>query len=254
MAVRHRSDGAFLGIAALLFAASAAVTIAWCSSMTRMPGMDMPGGWTMSMAWMRMPGQSWFGAAATFLGMWSIMMLAMMLPAVTPALREYRRARAAPRANPSTARVAAAYFGVWVFAGLALYPLGLAFAEFAMRMSTLSRLVPLLSAAILVCAGLLQLSAWKERQLHCCRSERRPVTGAAETWRYGLRLGLRCVACCAPLTAALLVLGVMDIAAMTAATAAISLERLAPRGARFARLSGILLIGAGLALLLRAPA
>jgi hypothetical protein len=36
-------------------------------------GMPMPGGWTMSMAWMRMPGQTWLGAATSFLGMWVVM-------------------------------------------------------------------------------------------------------------------------------------------------------------------------------------
>jgi len=40
----------------------------------------MPGGWTMAMAWTRMPGQTWPGAAASFLGMWVVMMVAMMLP------------------------------------------------------------------------------------------------------------------------------------------------------------------------------
>ncbi|HSR96291.1 MAG TPA: hypothetical protein VLM79_04430, partial [Kofleriaceae bacterium] len=53
------SQRAFFGVSALLFAASAAVTIKWCASMSAMGGMPMPGGWTMSMAWMRMPGQTW---------------------------------------------------------------------------------------------------------------------------------------------------------------------------------------------------
>ena len=44
----------------------------------------MPGGWTMSMVWMRMPGQTWPGAAASFLGMWVVMMVAMMLPSLAP--------------------------------------------------------------------------------------------------------------------------------------------------------------------------
>jgi hypothetical protein len=57
---------------ALLFAASAAATIVWCTSMSAMGRMPMPGGWTMSMAWMRMPGQTWPGAAASFLGMWVV--------------------------------------------------------------------------------------------------------------------------------------------------------------------------------------
>ncbi len=59
----------FMVVAALLFAGSATVSVAWCASMSDMGEMPMPGGWTMSMAWMRMSGQSWPGAAASFLGM-----------------------------------------------------------------------------------------------------------------------------------------------------------------------------------------
>src|SRR4026207_357981 len=72
------SELAFYGVSALLFAASAAVTIVWCASMSAMGEMAMPGGWMMSMAWMRMPGQTWPGAAASFIGMWIVMMMAMM--------------------------------------------------------------------------------------------------------------------------------------------------------------------------------
>src|SRR5882672_1598107 len=86
------SQRAFLGVSALLFAASAALTIVWCGSMSAMDEMPMPGGWTMSMAWMRMPGQTWLGAAASFLGMWVVMMVAMMLPSLVPMLWRYRQA------------------------------------------------------------------------------------------------------------------------------------------------------------------
>jgi len=44
------------------------------------------------MAWMRMPGQTWPGAAASFLGMWVVMMVAMMLPSLVPMLWRYRQA------------------------------------------------------------------------------------------------------------------------------------------------------------------
>ena len=56
----------FFSLSALLFAASVAVTIVWCGSMSAMGEMPMPGGWTMSMAWMRMPGYAWLEAAAIF--------------------------------------------------------------------------------------------------------------------------------------------------------------------------------------------
>ncbi len=81
-----------LVVSALLFAASAAITIVCCQAMSAMEEMPMPGGWTMSMAWMRMPGQTWPGAAASFLGMWVVMMMAMMLPSLVPMLWRYRQA------------------------------------------------------------------------------------------------------------------------------------------------------------------
>ena len=58
--------------------------------MSAMGGMTMPGGWTMSMMWMRMPGLTWPGTAASFLGMWVVMMVAMMLPSLAPMLWRYR--------------------------------------------------------------------------------------------------------------------------------------------------------------------
>src|ERR1041384_4130259 len=84
------SGRAFAGVSALVFGASAAITVAWCSSMSAMGGMQMPGGWTMSMAWMRMPDQTWLEAAALFLGMWVLMMVAMMMPSLIPLLSRYR--------------------------------------------------------------------------------------------------------------------------------------------------------------------
>ena len=52
----------------------------------------MPGGWSMSMAWMRTGEQTWPGVAASFLGMWAVMMMAMMLPSLVPMLGRYREA------------------------------------------------------------------------------------------------------------------------------------------------------------------
>ena len=65
MASERASQQTFLGVSALLFAASATGTIVWCASMSAMGEMPMPGGWTM--AWRRRPGQTWPGAAASFL-------------------------------------------------------------------------------------------------------------------------------------------------------------------------------------------
>jgi len=249
----------FIGVSSLLFASSSAATIVWCASMADMGGMPMPGGWTMSMAWMPMSGQTWTGAAAVFLGMWVVMMLAMMLPSLAPALWRYRRAVGATGESGLgrlTTLVAAGYFFVWTVFGMAAFPLGAALAAIEMRQPTLARAVPVAVGAVVLIAGLLQLTPWKARQLGCCREA--PGRGvwlpadAGTAWRHGLSLGLHCSRCCVGLMAILLVLGVMDLRAMAVVAAAITVERLAPGGERVARGIGVLLVVAGLFLVARA--
>ena len=254
----RKPDRAFFAVSALVFAASAAVTVLWCGSMSAMPGMEMAGGWTMSMAWMRMPGQSAFAAAATFLGMWTVMMIAMMLPVLVPALARYRAANVGhPRLGRQTSLVAAGYFTVWTLVGLAVYPPGVALAEAAMHMPALSRAIPFAIGIVVLAAGLLQFTRWKARALASCREP--PACCAASihetAWRQGLRMGIRCARCCLGPTAVLLVVGVMDLRAMAVVTVAIACERLAPRGDHIARVVGAATAAAGLCLLpvVRAP-
>ena len=145
------SQRAFLGVSAVLFAVSAAVTIAWCMSMSAMAGMTMPGGWTMPMMWMRMPGQTWPGITLSFLGMWFVMMVAMMMPSLVPMLRRYRqvvgRSREV-RLGRLTALVGTGYFLVWTGFGVAAFAVGFALAEMEMRQPALSRAVPIAPIAI----------------------------------------------------------------------------------------------------------
>src|SRR5215203_3614307 len=161
-------DRLFLGLAALVLVASMALTIVWCGSMAAMGGMPMPGGWTMSMTWMRMPGQTWPGAASVFLGMWGVMMVPMMLPSLTPALLDYRArvgGTAAARLGHLTALVAGGYFAVWLALGVAAYPIGAAFMSLTMQQPAVSRAVPAAIAAVVLIAGALQLTAWRARRL-----------------------------------------------------------------------------------------
>jgi predicted metal-binding membrane protein len=225
-----------------------------------MGGMRMPGGWTMSMAWMRMPGQTWPGAAAAFLGMWVVMMVAMMLPSLVPMLWRYRQAvgnTGETRPGPLTALVGVGYFFVWTVFGLAVFPLGVALATVEMRQPALAHAVPIAVGGVVLIAGVLQFTAWKARHLGCCRTEPGPgrtlPADAATAWRHGLRLGLHCSFCCAGLMAILLAIGVMDIRAMALVAAAVTAERLAPAGERVARAIGAVAVGAGLFLIARAP-
>ena len=249
----------FLSVGALLSAASAAVTIAWCAAMSAMGGMAMPGGWTMSMAWMRMPGQTWPDAAVSFLAMWAVMMAAMMLPSLLSMLWRYRQAvrrTGEMRLGFLTMLVGAGYFFVWTAVGMAIFPLGVALAAVSMELPALARAVPIAAGGVVLIAGALQFTEWKARHLVCCREapgrDRQLPADADTAWRHGVSLGLHCSACCANLTAILLVLGVMDLGAMAVVTAAITAERLAPAGERIARVLGAVAVGAGLVLIVRA--
>ena len=262
--VRRRATGrkaapAVLVVSSLLFGASATLTIAWGAAMSATGGMPMPGGWTMSMAWMRMPGQTWGSATASWLGMWVVMMVAMMLPSLVPTLYRYREAvtgDAEEGVGMLTALVSLGYFCVWTLVGMVAFPLGLALAQAEMRHPGLSRAVPIASAVIVLIAGACQFTEWKAHHLACCRDffERRCSlpADAGLAWRQGLRLGRHCSYSTAGLTAILLVMGVMDLRVMAAVTTAVTAERLAPTSERVARAVGIIVISAGLVLLARA--
>jgi predicted metal-binding membrane protein len=165
MASERASQHAFFGVSALLFAANAALTIAWCESMSAMGEMPMPGGWTMSMAWMRMPGQTWPGAAASFLGMWVV-----MLPSLVPMLWRYRQAVGSTgeaRLARLTVLVGVGYFSVWTVFGMAAFPLGVALVAIEMHQPALARAVPIAVGGVVLIAGALQFTAWKARHLAC---------------------------------------------------------------------------------------
>jgi predicted metal-binding membrane protein len=217
--------------------------------------MAMPGGWTMSMAWMRMPGQTWTGAAATFLGMWEVMMVAMMMPCLLPMLHRYRRAVGEVEGLAwRTLLVGTGYYAVWAAVGMIAFPLGIAVAAVEMQVPAIARCVPSAAGAVVAIAGALQFTVWKGRQLACCRAgcslELPPDAGSA--WRHGLRLGIHCSYCCVGLTVVLLVIGVMDLRAMAVVTVAMTAERLAPAGERIARGTGVVTVLAGALMIARA--
>ena len=172
MASERASERAFFGVSAVLFAASAAATIVGSASMSAMGEMPMPGGWTMSVAWMPMCGETWPGAAASFLGMWGVMMAAMMLPSLTPMLWRYRQAvgrTGETRLGRLTALVGVAYFIVWAVFGMAAFPLGVALAEIELQLPALARAVPIAVGVVVLMAGAFQFTAWKAHHLACCR-------------------------------------------------------------------------------------
>ncbi|WP_199026693.1 DUF2182 domain-containing protein [Ralstonia sp. ASV6] len=252
------SERGFLGVSALLFVASTAATVAWCTSMSGMGEMPMPGGWTLAMAWMPMCGQTWLGTAASFLGMWIVMMVAMMLPSLVPMLWGYRhsvRTAGGTHLEALTALVALSYFAVWAVFGLLAFALGTVLVTLQMRWPMLARAVPVAAGIAVLGAGVLQFSVWKAHLLARCREAGASCVlpaNARTAWRQGMRLGLHCCGSCAGLTTILFVVGVMDLCAMVVVTIAITLERFASSGVQVARAVGVIATSVGLCLIARA--
>jgi predicted metal-binding membrane protein len=253
------SERAFLGISALLFILSVAGTIyssgamtgmaastpapmsdsaASDSAMASMPGMSMPDQPQGDQPQGNPPQGT---PAASFMAMWLVMMVAMMLPSLVPTLLRYRRAlRSAGSIHIGiiTALAGASYFAVWAVFGIVVYLLTLAVTAAATHWMGLAQSTPLLTGIALLVAGVFQLTAWKAHQLVCCRDM--PVTASA--WKYGLRLGLRCSLCCVGFMLILVVIGMMNLAAMALVAAGITIERLAPKPERIVRAAGILIL------------
>ena len=226
--------------------------------MSEMGEIAMPGGWTLSMAWMPMCGQTWAGAAASFVGMWAVMMVAMMLPSLAPLLWRLRLAlgtRGDASAGLLTAVAGSGYFFVWTVVGALIFAGGAALAPAAMQVPAVAHAMPMSLGLVVVLAGAYQFSASKARYLASCRPAAACASAfpadAAAAWRYGVGLGLRCIRACAGLTAILLVVGVMDLRAMALVSAAITAERLAPFGERIAWAVGAASVVAGVYLMAR---
>jgi predicted metal-binding membrane protein len=255
-----RDSALALSIAAALTIAAWIITVRGAAGMSG--AMPMPGGWSMSMAWMAMGSQSALGRAAIFLAMWSVMMIAMMLPSVMPVVLLHRKlmaVRAERGQVPSGSNVLllVGYFAVWAAFGAVAYALGIAVTGAVMRSVSLSRAVPIATGLVLAVAGVYQLTGWKQSCLSHCRSPleifaHHPIRGAADSLMFGIHHGAYCAACCWALMAIQLALGIMSLPLMAAVALVIYLEKCWKHGETLAAAVGIAAIVGGALLVLRA--
>jgi predicted metal-binding membrane protein len=239
--IAKRPRNRFIAAYVVAFVVSVSATVYFCRSMCC--EMEMPGGWKMSMMWMRMPGQTWAESATSFQLMWLAMMLAMMLPSALPMFLNTQRTPL------SLSVMAAGYFAVWLLAGVGIYALGVAFATAAMRWEIFSHAVPVLSGVALIAAGAFQFTRWKMTSLRNCRSPFgcASVCPKPETnFRLGCKQGATCCLCCAAPTMILVVLGMMNALVIVGVTIAIAAEKVLPRPELTARLVGSAAVVAGL--------
>lgn len=209
-------------------------------------------------------GTAWTGGTwALTIAMWWIMMVAMMSPSAAPAVllyaRVYRHALAqggdGGRLAP-TGAFGMGYALVWLAFSIAATALQhLLEAEAAISAATLGSRSAYLSAAVLVLAGVYQLSPLKHACLSHCRApaaflSRHWRPGAAGALRLGMLHGVYCVGCCWMLMALLFIGGVMNLAWIALLAALVLVEKLLPGGPWLGKATGVTLILWGIATLL----
>jgi predicted metal-binding membrane protein len=219
---RHELAEAFVAVRARLglIAGLLALTgIAWWSTVDRMAGMDAgPGADLGSLGW--------------FLGVWVVMMAAMMFPSLSPTVALYAW-MTRQRGTSRTLLFIGGYLLVWAAAGIAVYGLfhlgrGLLGADLAWHVAG-----RWFAGAVLAFAALYELTPAKRVCLVRCRS---PLGSLLGTWRVGHRgaaeMGIRhgawCLGCCWALMAALFALGVMNLTWMAFVAALIALDKTLP--------------------------
>jgi predicted metal-binding membrane protein len=220
------------------------------SGMANMDGMS-------GMAASGMTGGGWtWNAFATFLVAWAVMMMAIMFPAAAPMLLLFHKVSAQRRAGGSafvpTWVFAAGYLLVWTAIGVLTWVLIQLASNVAGRLGGTTRdtWAPRALGAVLVVAGLYQLTPLKRVCLDHCRT---PLGFVMGHWRDGcpgaLRMGIvhgaYCLGCCWALFAVLVAAGVMSLAWMALLTLVVFAEKVLPLGRRAPAVAGIAFVALG---------
>lgn len=251
-----RQDRLVLGsVIAILFAVAAlytvlgvgmsmsAIEMTAMSGMHDIPGPRAPGAWSVSYA------------ALVFL-MWWIMMIAMMLPSVSPTILLHAALLRHGNSDQNVTWVSLAFLAGYLltWAGFSLLA---ALAQWALERTGLvsptmmSLLHSTSGGLVLIAAGAYQFSPLKAVCLDHCRSPAHFIAehhrpGATGALLMGLEHGAYCLGCCWFLMALLFVGGVMNLYWIVGLTALVAIEKLAPRGDSVARLLGLGLIAYGI--------
>ena len=203
-----------------------AAILAWTVTDNRMDGMDAGPGTDL-------------GELGWFVGVWVVMMAAMMFPSISPMVLMYRRIDTTRREKGKPTGVLAVpafvggYLVAWTVAGLLLYGVFEVFRSADIGFLAWDEAGQYVAGGVILAAAIYQLTPLKDVCLRHCRN---PLSFILHTWRPGsfgaLRMGVEhglwCVGCCWALMAALLALGVMSIGWMALIAAFIAIEKLLP--------------------------
>jgi predicted metal-binding membrane protein len=200
--------------------------------------------------------QPW--TTSTFLvafAMWSAMMVAMMVPSAAPMVLVHaavsRKASSQGSPIPRTAIFVAGYVLVWTLFSVAAAAAQGGLGRAALLSPQMSSNSSLLAGALLLAAGIYQLTPAKNRCLENCRApahflSRHWRPGVLGSLRMGVLHGLYCLGCCWVLMALLFVGGVMNLLWVAAIAVFVLLEKASPLGVPGGRVLGGAMAGAGL--------
>ncbi len=232
----------------VLLIALPVVSWGWIVVMAR----DMYGPMTGASQWMMT--SSWNAPHLLLLwAMWAVMMIGMMLPSAAPTIVIYgaaARRRHGPQATSLIYALAAGYVGVWALFGVLATALQRGLSEWLLLSPMMELTSPTTGAALLIVAGVYQLTPLKQACLSTCQSPlgflmRRWRNGWRGAVRMGLDHGLYCLGCCWALMLLLFVGGVMNLAVIAALTLFVAFEKMGLFGRHGARISGALLVAFG---------
>jgi predicted metal-binding membrane protein len=191
-------------------------------------------------------------ALLPFLGLWVVMMAAMMLPSVAPVAVLWTRLIRGASAGAGRAVRMSAFLAGYLLAWAAVGAVAFAALAGAGRLVTASPVAAKwLGVAIFIGAGVYQLTPWKDWCLRRCRSPIGALVyylgfqGRSRDVRVGLHHGATCAGCCWGLMIVLIAVGVMNVTVMTALAVVILMEKLWRYGKRFAQAVGVVLVAVG---------
>lgn len=197
--------------------------------------------------------------APVFIGIWVLMMVAMMFPAAAPMILTFSAIQAGKRDRGQTWTptwvFVAAYLLVWTTFGILAYLAAVGAQRLADESMWLMDHATSIGGGVLIAAGLYQLTPLKRACLTKCRTPLQFIMtswrdGYAGAFRMGTLHGLYCLGCCWFLFVILFPLGIMNVAVMALLTALIFAEKSLTWGVMLSRVSAVILVGYGLLVLL----
>ncbi len=197
--------------------------------------------------------------APPFVAMWMAMTVAMMFPTAAPMLLTFhnmqKNKRQRGQAFVATWAFLAGYMIVWMLSGVAAYLGAVAFEALAARAAFSAETTLRFGGAILVAAGLYQLTPIKDLCLSKCRT---PLSFIMTSWRDGVKgavqmgvlHGVYCLGCCWLLCAIMFPLGMINLAILATLTVVVFAEKTLPRVRPLARATAVILsVGGGLVII-----